>query len=171
MRDLVRSYYAQIRSLLRDRPDLRPYLKRCTECGILFFTDPRNAARSDLRCGFGCREGHRRQSSRRRTAEYYRRNPDEKQRHNRNRYLRSHPDAAKAVVPRPAGGGDRGLNNGVLPPPPFLGHLRMLISLIERRRVGREEVVKLLARNWRQHRMERKRGEDYGQRRTNDRGS
>jgi hypothetical protein len=43
----VRSYYAQLRSLLHDRPDLRPCLKRCRPCRIWFLTDPRNAGRND----------------------------------------------------------------------------------------------------------------------------
>lgn len=40
-------------------------------------------------------------------------------------------------------------------------HVRMLVSLIEGRPVSLEEVLKMLARNKRQHRMSRERRLDY----------
>jgi hypothetical protein len=43
----------------------------CCHCGIGFLTHPRNARRRNLRCPFGCRDHHRRQSSRQRCAAYY----------------------------------------------------------------------------------------------------
>lgn len=153
-------YYAQIRSLLRERPDLRPYLKRCRHCGILFFTDPRNAAREDLRCGFGCREAHRRACSAQRTAEFYREFPEKKRCQNRKRYLRSLPPRQDgAAEPRGAC------------PAPIVRHVRVIVSMIEGRQVGVAEIIALLSKKGRQHRMARRRRGAYGRRRIEGRGS
>jgi len=160
VRDLVRSYYAQMRSLLRERSDLRPYLKRCRHCRIFFFTHPRNAGRADLCCGFGCRAAHRRQRDIRRTAAYYREHPEKKRRQNRKRYLL----AARAER-----------KSGPLPPcetaAPIVHHVRLIVSLIERRRVGLDEIMRMLAQKERQHRMGRGPERSYGLRRIGGRGS
>jgi len=158
--DLVLSYYAQIRSLLRERPDLRRCLKRCRHCLILFFTDPRNAGRSDLYCGFGCREAHRRQSNTRRSAAFYREHPDKKRHQNRKRYLRT-------ASPRVDGGVDAKSE----PPTPMVRHVRVIVSLIEGRPVTLDEIVEMLAKKGRQHRMVRKRRSAYRVRRIEGRGT
>ena len=146
--------------MLRERPDLRPYLKCCRHCGILFFTDPRNAAREDLRCGFGCREAHRRACSAQRTAQFYREFPEKKRRQNRKRYLRSVPTRQDgAVEPQAAS------------PAPTVRHVRLIVSLVERRRVGIEEIIALLSKKGRQHRMARRRRGAYGRQRIEGRGS
>jgi hypothetical protein len=160
VRGLVRSYYAQIRSLLRERPDLRPCLKRCRHCRILFFTDPRNAGRSDLCCGFGCRAAHRRRRDTRRTAAYYREHPEKKRGQNRKRYL-----LAERAEPK----------SGPLPQgetaTPIVQHVRLIVRLIERRPVGLDEILGMLAQKERQHRMGRERGASYGGRRIDGRGT
>lgn len=160
MRELVRSYLAQIRSLLRERPELRPYLKHCRHCRILFFTDPRNAGRSDLYCGFGCRDAHRRESNTLRSAAFYREHPEKKRYQNRKRYLRT-------AQPCPDGLADP--NDEV--PAPIVRHVRVIVSLIEGRPVTLDEIVKMLAKKGRQHRMVRMRKSGYGVRRIHDRGS
>jgi hypothetical protein len=158
--DLVRSYYAQIRSLLRERPDLRSCLKRCRHCRIFFFADVRNAGRDDMGCGFGCREAHRRQRDTRRCAAYYRENPDKKRYQNRKRYLRT------GQMCRQADGQPRGE-----PPAPIVRHVRVIVSLIERRQVGLEEILEMLAKKGRQHRIAWRRRRRYGRRRIDGRGS
>ena len=160
VRDLVRSYYAQIRSLLRERPDLRPYLKRCRHCRILFFTDPRNAGRSDLYCGFGCREAHRRQNNTRRSVAFYREHPDKKRHQNRKRYLRT-------ASPSLEGWADPNDESAA----PIMRHVRVSGSLIEGRPVTLDEIVEMLAKKGRQHRMARKRRSAYVARRIEGRGS
>ena len=160
MRDLVRLYYAQIRSLLRERPDLRPCLKRCRHCRIFFFTHPRNAGRADLCCGFGCREAHRCRRDIRRTAAYYREHPEKKRRQNRKRHLLA-AQLGREGVPQPQG-------ETVAP---IVRHVRLIVSLIERRRVGLEEILRLLKQKERQHRMGGGRGAAYGERRIDGRGS
>ena len=160
MRDLVRSYYARIRSLRRERPDLRPCLKRCRHCRILFFTHPRNAGRTDLRCGFGCRAAHRRRRDTRRTAAYYRAHHEKKRRQNRRRYLLAER-AQSASPPIPQGETAT----------PIVQHVRLIVSLIERRRVGLDEIIRMLAQKQRQHRMGGRRKASYGERRIDGRGS
>lgn len=160
MRDPVLLYYAQVRSLLRERAELRLYLKRCKHCRIFFFTDPRNARRDDLRCGFGCREAHRRRSSHRRSADFYHEHPEKKRHQNRKRYLHSAGSNQLAVmVPESE------------PPPPVVRHVRVIVSLIERRQVGLDEILELLAKKGRQHRMVRRWDGAYGGRRIEGRGS
>jgi hypothetical protein len=148
-----------MRSLLRERPELRPYLKRCRHCRVLFFTDPRNAARDDLRCGFGCREAHRRACSAQRTAAFYREYPQKKRHQNRKRYLRSAQTRQDGAA-EPQGAS-----------PPIVRHVRVILSLVERRRVGIEEVIALLTKKGRQHRMVGRRRGPYGGRRIEGRGS
>jgi hypothetical protein len=160
VRDLVRSYYAQIRSLLRERPDMRPCLKRCRHCRILFFTDPRNAGRSDLYCGFGCREAHHRQSNTRRSVAFYREHPDKKRYQNRKRYLRT---ASPCL--------DGWTDPNDEAPAPIVRHVRVIVSLIEGRPVTLDEIVEMLAKKGRQHRMARKRRSAYVARRIEGRGS
>ena len=171
MRDLVWLYYAQIRSLLRERPDLRPYLKRCRQCRIFFFTDPRNVSRNDLRCGFGCRERHRRKSSTRRSVEFHRQHKDKKRTLNRRRYLLSAKTSASFRGQQPLCGDDRPPYGTFPAATPILKHVRVIVSLIERRRVEFCEIVRMLAQKGRQHRMVRKWRQVYGARRIRDRGS
>jgi hypothetical protein len=160
VRDLVRSYYAQIRSLLRERSDLRPYLKRCRHCRIFFFTDPRNAGRADLCCGFGCRAAHRRQRDTRRSAAYYREHPEKKRCQNRKRYLQA------ARLEREGGAQAQGETAA-----PIVHHVRLIVSLIERRPVSLAEILRMLKQKERQHRMGRERGASYGARRIDGKGS
>ncbi len=160
VRGAVLSYYAQIRSLLRERPELRRYLKRCKHCRIFFFTSPCNVRRDDMGCGFGCREAHRRVRSARRTAAHYRKHPEKKRSQNRKRYLQL-PRPDRPAVMEPA----------CETPPPIVRHVRVIVSLVERRQVGWDEIQEMLATNWRQPPMCRRRREVYGGLRIAGRGS
>jgi hypothetical protein len=160
VRPLVREYYAQVRALLRDRADLRPYRKRCVHCGIVFFTGPSNACRTDLRCGFGCRQAHKRMSSNRRSAAFYCRNPDAKRRQNQKRYRHS------ACLSRPVTRVDKSELF-----PAIVRHVRLIVSLVERRWVAMDEIIALLAKKGRQRRIVRRRGVAYGGRRIDGRGT
>lgn len=148
VRDLVPQYYFLLRSVLSSQPHLRRFLSRCRHCGIFFFADPRNAGRRDLGCPFGCAAAHRKRSSNNRSLEYYRLDKQKKRAQNRKRYQRDvtpPPPVAAAPVP-----GDRMLN-----------HVRMFVSLIEGRRVGRDEILDMLAKFSRQHSMSRRNRMDY----------
>jgi len=67
---LVRQYLLALDAVLQVRPELLGCDVVCAHCGIRFLTHPRNAGRLNLRCPFGCREFHRRQSANRRGTAY-----------------------------------------------------------------------------------------------------
>jgi hypothetical protein len=67
----VYAYYLVIRQLKQQHTQNELYLTCCKECGIYFFTDPRNKGRKDLRCPFGCRDLHSKHESYIRSKEFY----------------------------------------------------------------------------------------------------
>lgn len=69
--DTSRHYLSLLQLVLSIDPTLSPQLKHCCRCGIDFFTAKCNVNRNDLRCPFGCREAHRKESSNKRSIEYY----------------------------------------------------------------------------------------------------
>ncbi len=142
---LVLTYYVMLRSVLRLKPWLRKCLARCRHCGIFFLTDRRNAGRKDLGCPFGCSRAHRQRQSTRRSVAYYR-EPEGK--------VKKRALNARRRKTRP-------------PPPPFspappwlrpvLEYVGVMVGLIEGRKVRLWEVVEMLERVARQHRMVRMR--------------
>jgi len=152
---LVLAYYALLRSVLRAQPVLRRCLTRCRHCGIFFLTHPRNAGRRDLRCPFGCRQAHRRRQSDQRSAAYYREDEGKEKKRALNAKRRQSPARPPPLPPPPP--------VPELPaawPRPMLPYLRMVTSLLEGRAVSLAEVVAMLLRTLRQHRMVRARGID-----------
>jgi hypothetical protein len=158
---LVLAYYTVLRSVLRAQPGLRRCRTRCRHCGIFFLTHPRNAGRRDLRCPFGCREAHRKRQSNRRSLDYYRDEAGQQKKRALNAKRRPSP-ARPAPEPPPE------------PPPPppvdelpsawprtMLPYLQMVTGLIEGRSVSLAEVVAMLRRALRQHRMARTRRIDH----------
>ena len=153
---MVLEYYALLRSIVRSRPELRRCLKRCRHCRIFFLTDPRNggrkdmpeAGRKDLRCPHGCREAHRQRESTRRSVEYYRQNKKRKQFQNgkRRKVWGDRKEEAAGGEVDPAAWSE-----------PVEEHVPVVVSLIERRPVSREEIRALLTKVLRQHRMGRRR--------------
>lgn len=155
MAALVLEYYLVLRSVLRSRPHLRKCLTRCRHCRIFFLTHPRNAGRHDLGCPFGCRLAHRKQESTRRSVENNRSKQGKIKKNalnNRRRLLARASEPIKiqtAAVARPevtSPGWDVTM----------VEHVRMVISLIENRRVSREEILAMLAKQMRQHTMGRR---------------
>ena len=146
--------------MVRSQPHLRRCLKRCRHCRIFFLTDPRNAGRKDMQgvgrkdlgCPFGCREAYRQRESTRRSVQYYRENKDRKQFQNSKR--------RKAAVDRkkPAPGDEGGSEPW---PEPLVEHVQVVVSLIERRPVSREEILAMLTKVLRQQGMGRRRRIDH----------
>lgn len=137
-----------LRSIVRNQPELRRCLKRCRHCRIFFFTHPRNAARQDLRCPFGCRQAHRKRQSNQRSVAYYQdeRGKVKKQQQNAKRRKKTVPVAAAPLpVEKPPW------------PRPIVEYVRLVTSLIEGRPVSLAEVLEMLTRVMRQHRMVRMR--------------
>jgi hypothetical protein len=148
---LVLSYYVVLRSVLRLKPWLRKCLARCRHCGIFFLTDARNAGRQDLGCPFGCRQAHRQSQSTRRSVDYYRQPEGKAKKRELNARRRKTPPETPSSEPPP------------LPwPRPILDYVRVVISVIEGRRVLLWEIVEMLQRTLRQHRMVRMRRIDQG---------
>ena len=140
----MRSYYVVLRSGLRSRPWLRKCLARCRHCGIFFLTDPRNVGRQDLGCPFGCSRAHRQKQSTQRSVAYSQ-EPAAKvntQAHTARRRRRPPPPEPLPVPP--------GLR-------PFYQYLCVMVGLIEGRPVRLWEVIGMLERTVRQHRMVRTR--------------
>ena len=152
MAPAVLAYYVELRSVLRNKPWLRKCQARCRHCGIFFLTDRRNAGREDLGCPFGCSREHRRRESTRRSVAYYREPEGQVKKQALNGRRRSR---GRKASPTP-----------VVPAPPWLrailGYLCVLVGLIEGRRVQRREVIAMLERTRRQHRMVRARRLDQG---------
>jgi hypothetical protein len=147
---LVLAYYVVLRSVLRLKPWLRKCLARCRHCGIFFLADPRNAGRKDLGCPFGCSRAHRKKQSTKRSIAYYR-EPEgkvKKQALNARRWRSPRPpEPLSPVSPKPR---------------PFLQYLCVVLGLIEGRSVELWEVIAMLERTVRQHRMVRTRRIDQG---------
>jgi hypothetical protein len=155
---LVLAYYVVLRSIVSSQPELRQCRTRCRHCRIFFITHPRNAGRGDLRCPFGCREAHRKAQSNRRSTAYYRdeKHKEKKRQLNAKRRKAAPGASAPMSMPTPAPAADAPLSW----PRPMVNYLCMVVGLIERRRVGVEEILAMLARTLRQHRMVRGRRMD-----------
>ena len=149
IRALVLQYYRLLRSLPKTHPSLRRWRTRCCHCRLFFLTHPRNAGRQDLGCHFGCREAHGKKASNQRSVAYYQTDEGKKRKQalNRRRCLLSAPS------PPP-------------PPPPkeprpwptdLVAHVRQVVSEIEGRPFSLPEIVALLTRIVRQHRIVRRR--------------
>jgi hypothetical protein len=146
--ELVLAYYVLLRTILRTQPELRRCLTRCRHCRIFFLTHPRNAKRRDLGCPFGCREAHRQRQSSQRSTAYYQDEPGKEKKRQQN--------AKRRKVPVPATQ-PAALSPEEPAPRPLLEYVRMATSLIEGRAVSLAEVVEMLTRVLRQHRMARTR--------------
>jgi hypothetical protein len=165
VRTLVLTYYHLLRSILRTHPHLRRCLKRCRHCRIFFLTDPRNTGRKDERavgrkdlgCPFGCSEAHCQQQSTRRSVAYYQTEQGKKKKQRLNQRRR-------AVV-----GSNAPVQEGQAPtramcepwPESVVEHVRVVVSLIEDRRVSREEILRMLAKVLRQQGLARRRKIDH----------
>ena len=144
--------------MLRAKAHLRACLTRCRHCRIFFLTHPRNARRGNLRCPFGCRQAHRKEASGHRSAAYYRGSKGKKKKADLNQRRRAQesirrgqPPARKVPVRQPPAAGVN---------PVMVEHVRMVVSLIEGRRVSRRAILQMVAKNRRQHTMVRRRGID-----------
>lgn len=146
----MRSYYVVLRSVLRLKPWLRKCLARCRHCGVFFLTDRRNARRQDLRCPFGCSRAHRQKQSTQRSVAYYQEPEGKVKKQALNARRRKSPRPPDLPSPVPPG-----LR-------PFLEYLCVMLGLIEGRPVQLWEVIEMLERTVRQHRMVRMRRIDQG---------
>ena len=147
MRGYVAQYYWAVRSILRDKPQLRKCLTRCRHCGILFFTHPRNAGRDDLGCPFGCRQAHRKQSAKQRSLEFYSSDAGKIKK----KYLnerRSQRQSESASIEKRFGDQEDHVAAEIE------RHLQMVISFIEACRVAWQQIHELVTEILRQRSIE-----------------
>ena len=161
VRTRVAQYYVVLRSVVRHKPPLRRCLSRCQHCGIFFLTHPRNAGRRDLGCPFGCQAAHRKQSSTARSVAYYRNEVGKQKKRMQNSKRRQNRGRADPPGRAANGPGQQERPQLPLQANPVLGYIRMVVSLIEGRRVSQDEIVEMLARAVRQHSIFRQRRMEY----------
>jgi hypothetical protein len=154
---LVLQYYALLRSVLRTRAKLRQCLRRCWHCRIFFIAAACNAGRKGG-CPFGCAAAHRRREWRRTSREYYQSKEGKRKKsgHNQRRKTRI---AASPVVPEPLAP-PAALDSSAKVAPLLVEYVRRVVSAIEERRVSREEILAMLAKEKRQHSIVRQRRMD-----------
>jgi len=149
---LVLQYYALLRSVLGTRPKLRRCLTRCWRCGIFFIAAACNAGRK-LGCPYGCADEHRQREWRRTSAEYYE-DPDGKRRKSKhNQRQRDRRKAAPEKLPEP----QRPTEAKEEIPTTLVGYVQRVVSAIKGRRVSREEILEMLAKEKSQHSLVRQR--------------
>jgi len=180
-----------LRSILKTWPSERRCLKRCRCCRIFILTDPRNTGRKDLRCPFGCQQAHEKQESTRRSVAWYRtaKGKERKRVANRKRNRTTVPGKPRAKEIQPAEPtdatptpGETGLDpvttaqesssQRLKPGPwprPMVKYVRVVVSLIERRKVSLEQIHQMLVKIWRQRGMARRRKVDHIVERLNER--
>jgi hypothetical protein len=163
VREIVLHYYYVLRSVLRANSHLRGCLSRCRHCRIFFITHPRNAGREDLGCPFGCRQTHRKASSKKRSAEYYRskEGKEKKKEHNRRRRLQtaSADKSEDLVNEKPAGQGGEIIKDQekIIRDKVTLSYIQMVVSFIEGRLVRFGEILQMLSEIVRQHSIGKRR--------------
>jgi len=150
----VLAYYLVLRTAMRSRRDLRRCLTRCRHCRIFFVAHPRNGGRADLGCPFGCREAYRKKRSAERSVAYYRTAAGKEKKAQLNSRRREGSGGDRRVVAqRPA---TPAAESDVIEfDAAIVAHVRVVVSLVERREVSREEIVAMLERTVRQRRIGR----------------
>lgn len=129
--------------MLKEHPCLRPFLRRCRHCRILFFTDPRNKNRDDLGCPFGCSKTHRKTMSSQRSLEYYQSDEGKfKKKLLNGRYRGRTESTGETKDSAPC---------AVDLDKPMLSYLQLVTSIIEGRPVGLGEIVLMVKDILRQH--------------------
>jgi hypothetical protein len=147
-----------LRSILRTRAEVRPWMTRCRDCRIFFLTHPRNAGRHDVRCPFGCRDGHRKRSSTRRSVEYYNTEEGKTKKKIQNGKRRQRDRGSGQAVTLDEVEPER---DEIRWDAGIVDYVRMVTSVIEGRPVSRREILEMLVRAMRQHSIVRRRRMDY----------
>ena len=161
MCQLVLEYYFVLRFLLKTNAHLRPCLKRCRDCRIFFLTDPRNRGRRDLGCPFGSKHAHRRKRSTERSRAYNR-SPSGKLKKKLQNGKRSGRRRVEPAGDEPQGEKTaRAKLERIEFDAAVVEYVRVVVSLIEGRRVSRNEILQMLRRAMRQRSFARERRIDY----------
>ena len=122
---------------------------------------PRNGAREDLGCPFGCREAHRKKRSAERSTAYYGTLAGKAKKAQLNKRRREASRGDRLVVAQRPAMPAVAESDAIEFDAAIVAHVRVVVSLVERREVSREEVVAMLERTVRQRRIVRERRVDY----------
>lgn len=167
---LVLEYYVVLRSVLAAKAHLRRCRTRCPECGIFFLTHPCNLhQRGQIRCPFGCRAEHRRREAIGRCRVYYSGQQGKEIKRKLNQRRCRLPPRAPGQGPAPTWPASRRAKrrktaakvHSAKPSPVMLQHVRMVVSLIESRRISVRQVVLLRTKILRQHTLTRRKRIDH----------
>jgi hypothetical protein len=150
-------FYLLLKTIAKNKPQLRLCLARCRHCRIFFFTFPCNRGRKDLFCPFGCRAAHHKQQSHQRSQAYYR--TEEGQRKKRELNRKRHLWSARAAAQKKTSSLTIFQSKPI--PPALASHIRLVVSLIEGRWLSGKELWDLIAKILRQHRLPLPRRIDY----------
>jgi len=116
-----------------------------------------------LRCPFGCRDAHRKESSKKRSAEWYRskKGKEKKKTLNERRFRQTSSDSSNEDLAKEESVEHK--EEVVLDEPEVVwnkttvSYIQMLVSLIEGRLVSLDEVLKMLLKIVRQHSIDSRR--------------
>lgn len=141
-------FYSENRKIMRTVSSKNWVLTRCSDCRIYFLTTASNRGRKDIRCPFGCREKHKRESSKKRVREYRKTEigRKKKQKLNEKRYLYKSSTEINNIASTACE--EKGS---------FVGYLRFIISLKESRFISWQKIKSMLLeyfKKWRQHPLE-----------------
>ena len=106
-------------------------------------------------CPFGCADEHRQREWRRTSAEYYKDSECKRRKSKHNQRLRDRRKAIAAAEKLPEPPRPPEAKEGI--PTPLVGYVQRVVSGIEARRVGREEILAMLAKEKSQHSLVRQR--------------
>ncbi len=178
---VVQQYLTALDSAVAAHPEVQRCVVCCAACGLRFLTTPQNVGRRNLRCPFGCRQWHKRQSSVQRSVAYYR-TPEGKRKKQRLNARRScgspsagqqepegtspAPPVHQSPVHESAATLELGLEGVVLNESdvagsPVLPYVRTVIRLLEGLELTCAEVTDLLHATMRQHRIGRRTTRPY----------
>jgi hypothetical protein len=145
LKGTIESYTCLLFSILKEKPKLTDCLVRCKHCGIYFITYYSNKNRKDLGCPFGCRQTHRKKSAARRSVEFYEtaKGKTKKKLLNKGRSLIGTKQQSEAKQAKPKDR-DFSISSRVHIERNFMSYLRMLIRLIEGRRVDLKDIISLV---------------------------
>ncbi len=148
VRKYISAYYKTVRKIIQTSNRRYWELTRCVDCGIYLITSCSNRGRKDIRCPFGCRECHKKKASNNRSRDYYQTDQGiikrQKQNAKRDRgSLKCSTDNKNEIAS--SSEEEKGS---------FIGHVRLIISLIEDRFINWQEIKDILLgyfKKWRQH--------------------
>ena len=151
VREYISAYYKTIREIIQTANRRYWELTRCADCKIYLITSCSNRGRADIRCPFGCREYHKKKSSKDRSTAYYQTDYGIIKRRIQNaKRDRGSLKCSTEDEKEKASSSEEKKES-------FVGHVRLILSLIEGRFISCQEIKIILLDyfdKWKQHPLE-----------------